>query len=264
MKRKQRLKQILALLQGEPELSLAEACARLGTSAATVRRAFVELEAAGQVERTWGGVRLVGGGALQLGPPAFAKRLQDHAEAKKAIARRAAGLLGDGDVVMIDGGTTTFQLAEFIALKRIRVITNSLVIAQAIDRLKGSQRGAEVHLCGGLLQPEAGLVVGPQAEAFLRQYRAQWVFLSAAGVDAEAATNYEEAVLGSERVMIDQAANVVLLADRSKLGKQAMCTLCRLEEVDYLVTDAGAADYPVLRVMERSGVRVVRVGLGSG
>jgi len=256
MKRKQRLKQILALLQSDPELSLTDASERLGASSATIRRAFVELEQMGQAERTWGGIRLSGGGTLQMGPPAFAKRLGDHADAKKAIARAASALLQDGDVVMIDGGTTTFQLAEFIALKRIRVITNSLVIAQAIDRLKGSQRGAEVYLCGGLLQPEAGLVGGPQAEAFLRQYRAKWAFLSAAGIDAEAATNYEETVLGSERVMIEQASQVVLLADHTKFGKQAMCNLCPISEVDHLFTDQHPGNEKLLKQLKRAGVVV--------
>ena len=161
---------------------------------------------------------------------------------------------------MIDGGTTTFHLAEFIATRRIRVITNSLVIAQAIDRLKGGKLGAEVHLCGGLLQPEAGLVVGAQAEAFLRQYRAKWVFMSAAGVDAKAATNYDEAVLGGERVMIEQSRQVVLMADPSKLGKEAMCELCPIAQVDHLFTLKSAAGTPQLRAIKRAGVAVTLVG----
>lgn len=259
MKRKQRLKQILELFQSDAELSLAEVCDRLGASPATVRRAFVELVQSGQVERTWGGIRLAGRGTIGLGPPAFAKRLAASADAKKAIARAAADLLRDGDVVMIDGGTTTFHLAEFLAPKRLRVITNSLVIAQAVDRLKGGKLGAEVYLCGGLLQPEAGLVVGPQAEAFLHQYRAKWVFMSAAGVDAQGATNYDEAVLGSEKVMIEQSAQVVLLADSSKLDKQAMCSLCPMSEVDYLFTDKAPEHEKLLRQIGRVGVKVVKV-----
>ena len=254
MKRRLRLKQILQLLQDDPELSLQEACERLAASPATIRRAFVELEQTGQVERTWGGIRLAGPGALQMGPPAFAKRLEQETDAKRAIARAAAELLQDGDVVMIDGGTTTFQLAEFIALKRIRVITNSLVIAQAIDRLKAGKLGAEVYLTGGLLEPESGLVVGPQAEEFLKRYRAQWAFLGAAGVDTKSVTNYNEAVLASEKRMIAQAEKLVVLADATKLGKQAMCVLCPIGEVDHLFTQKTSATSAMLRQIGRAGV----------
>ena len=87
MKRQKRIQQILTLLQMEPELTLADVCGRTESSEATVRRAFVELERAGQIERTWGGVRLVGSGTLQMGPPAFARRMQDQPAAKKSIAR---------------------------------------------------------------------------------------------------------------------------------------------------------------------------------
>jgi DeoR/GlpR family transcriptional regulator of sugar metabolism len=261
MKRRLRLKQILQLLQDDPELSLQDACDRLSASPATIRRAFVELEQTGQVERTWGGIRLAGPGALQMGPPAFAKRLEQETDAKRAIARAAAELLKDGDVVMIDGGTTTFQLAEFIALKRIRVITNSLVIAQAIDRLKSGKLGAEVYLTGGMLEPESGLVVGPQAEEFLRRYRAQWAFLGAAGVDAEAITNYNEAVLSSEKLMISQSAKLVVLADPSKIGRRAMCELCPVRQLDFLFTARTKATAPLLRKIGQSGVDVRSVGI---
>lgn len=259
MKRRQRLKQILELLGEEPELSLEDACRRLNASPATIRRAFVELQQTGQVERTWGGVRLAGTGTLRLGPPAFAKRLEQETASKKAIARAAAELLRDGDVVMIDGGTTTFQLADFIALKRIRVITNSLVIAQAIDRLKAGRLGAEVYLTGGLLEPESGIVVGPQAEEFLRRYRAGWAFLGAAGIDGDAATNYNETVLASERLMISQAERLVILADHTKIGRRAMCELCVTGEVDHLFTDATQAARNEVKRIRAAGVAVTCV-----
>jgi DeoR/GlpR family transcriptional regulator of sugar metabolism len=264
MKRRQRLQQILQLLQRDPELSLVEACERLAASPATVRRAFVELEQARQVERTWGGIRLAGQGTLQMGPPAFAKRLEEEPDAKRSIARAAAELLRDGDVVMVDGGTTTFQLAEFVALKRVRIITNSLVIAQAVDRLRAGRLGAEVYLAGGLLEPESGLVVGPQAEEFLGRYRARWAFLGAAGVDGTSVTNYNEAVLASEKRMIAQAERLVVLADATKLGRQAMCVLCPAAEMDHLFTSPSKESAAVIRSIRRQGVAVSLAPSGAG
>jgi DeoR/GlpR family transcriptional regulator of sugar metabolism len=257
MKRRQRLQQILELLQRDPELALAEACERLSASSATIRRAFVELEQAGQVERTWGGIRLRGRGTLQMGPPAFAKRLELAPEPKRAIAWAASALLQDGDVAMIDGGTTTFLMAEFIALKRIRVITNSLVIAQAIDRLKGGRLGAEVSITGGLLEPESGLVVGAQAEEFLGRYRVGWAFLGAAGVDSKSVTNYDETVLASEKRMIIQAEKLVILADASKLGRTAMCELCPVSAVDRLITAGIRASAAPVKALRAAGLDVI-------
>jgi DeoR/GlpR family transcriptional regulator of sugar metabolism len=263
MKRRQRQRQILVLLQGDPELAVDEACCKLGASAATIRREFAQLAADGRVEKTWGGVRLKDAEGTPAGPAAFHQRLVENAAEKRAIAEAAAALLEEGDVVMIDGGTTTYQLCEFIALKRIRIITNSLVIAQAVDRLKGRQRGAEIYLTGGILQPESSVLSGPPAEAFLKRYHARWAFLSAAGVDAKEATNHNEAVLASERLMIEQSDRVALLVDHTKLGQRAMCSLCSLAKVDHLFTGDTAGGRKLRRGAASPGLQIHLVKVPS-
>jgi DeoR/GlpR family transcriptional regulator of sugar metabolism len=258
LKRRQRLRQFLELLAGREELTVQEACAATGASEATVRRAFAELVSNGAVEKTWGGIRNSAAARGLAAPLAFARRVGSEAAEKRAIARAAAALVSDGEVLMIDGGTTTFQMAEFIAGRRLRVITNSLVIAQAIDQYQGSRRGAEVLLCGGTLQPESGIVAGRAAEAFLKRYRADWLFLGCAGVDALRVTNYDEAVLASERLMIERSSSLVLLADHTKIGRTAMCELCGTRELNHLITGEGApAD--ILRQISRSSVAVTAV-----
>jgi DeoR/GlpR family transcriptional regulator of sugar metabolism len=161
---------------------------------------------------------------------------------------------------MIDGGTTTYQLAEFIAGRRVRVITNSIVIAQAIDQFQGARRGAEVLLCGGTLQPESGIIAGPAAEAFLKRYRADWLFLGCAGVDTERVTNYEETVLASEKLMIERSARLILTADHTKLGRSAMCELCPTKKLDHLITSE-AAPARLVRQISGLGVTTQRVSV---
>jgi DeoR/GlpR family transcriptional regulator of sugar metabolism len=199
----------------------------------------VQLAREGRVEKTWGGIRAIPNSSVPVGPPAFAKRLAENTAEKRAIAEAAARLLSDGDVVMIDGGTTTYQLCEFIAHKRIRIITNSLVIAQAVDRLKGRERGAEIYLTGGILEPESSVLAGPPAEAFLARYHAHWAFVSAAGVDGR----------------------VVVMADHTKLGRRAMCVLCSLGKVDHLFTGELKESEQALRgaVWPKLAVHRVRV-----
>jgi len=236
LKRRQRLRQLLDLLATREELNVDEACQLTDASEATIRRAFAELAQAGEVKKTWGGIRNTSAFRGIAAPLAFTKRLARETAEKRAIAQAAAALPQDGDVLMVDGGTTTFQMAEFIAGRRLRVITNSLVIAQAIDQYQGSRRGAEVLVCGGTLQPESGIIAGPAAEAFLKRYRADWLFLGCAGVDAERVTNYDEAVLASERLMVERSAKLVLLADHSKFGRTAMCQLCATKELNHFFT----------------------------
>jgi DeoR/GlpR family transcriptional regulator of sugar metabolism len=260
MSRRERQRQILTVLETTPELTLIDACRSLGASSATIRRDFVRLTEEGQVERTWGGVRLASRGTLQMGPPAFAERAGLNAASKRLVAESASELLRDGDVVMVDGGTTTFQLAEFIAHKRIRIITNSLVFAHAIDRLKSGRLGAEVYLTGGLLEPQSGVVVGSMAEDCLRRYEARWFFMSAAGVDAQSVTNYGEAVLGSERVMVERAERLALLVDESKLGRRAMCELCKTSELDIIYTVDSPQHAALVAEISSSGTEVVMAG----
>ncbi|MGB8168646.1 MAG: DeoR/GlpR family DNA-binding transcription regulator [Chthoniobacteraceae bacterium] len=262
MKRRLRQRQILDLLLTDPELSVEEACTRLGASPATVRREFVQLAADGRVEKTWGGIRAKTETPATVGPPAFAKRLSENAAEKRAIAQAAAALLADGDVVMIDGGTTTYQLCEFIALKRLRIITNSLVIAETVDRIKRGQRGADVYLTGGILQPESGIVAGPPAEAFLRRYHANWAFLGAAGLDAKSATNYNEAVLASEHLMIEQSSRIAILVDHTKLGQQAMCNLCPVGKIDRVLTGEHKDSTAIVRGLSRAKLEIVTVPVG--
>jgi len=258
VKRRLRLRQLLEFAASREELTVDEACQLTDASPATIRRAFAELAEAGEVEKTWGGIRLATSAKALLAPPAFTARLAVHSAEKRAIARTAAQLPRDGDVVMIDGGTTTYLLAEFIAGRRLRVITNSLVIAQAIDQFQGARRGAEVLLCGGTLQPQSGIVAGAATEAFLKRYRADWLFLGCAGVDAERVTNYEETVLASEKLMIERSARLVLMADHTKLGRSAMCELCPTKKLDHLVT-GDSAPSKLVRQISGLGVEMLRV-----
>lgn len=260
MKPRQRQARLLELLKQVGEMDLDEACRRLGGSEATMRRDFVRLTEAGLVERFWGGVRWKDEAPGILGPPAFAQRLGVLMEEKRDIARAAAALLRDGDVVFIDGGTTTYQLCEFLAQKRIRILTNSLAIAHAIDCHRGEQRGAELILSGGILQAGSGLVAGPAAEVFFRRYRADWLFLSAAGIDADGVYNYDEDVLSSEKIMIERAARTVLLLDHSKIGRTAMCRLSSVRKIHLLITSPMAGRSPAWSAIKAVGIRTQFAG----
>lgn len=218
------------------EIGLAEACRLLGASTATVRRDFEQLVTDGHAVRQWG-VLKPAPGAMSRGMTPFADRQGLEAQAKAAIAREAAALVADDSVVFIDGGTTTLRLAPHLAARRIRIVTNSIAIAHAIDRERRGRLGAEVFLTGGQLWPDSFLLVGPQARGTLDNYRADLAFLSAAGVDGNGVSNNNELVVEVEQKMMTQAARTILLVDATKFDRRAMVPICDLGDLHAMVTN---------------------------
>ncbi|NJM93428.1 MAG: DeoR/GlpR transcriptional regulator [Cytophagales bacterium] len=255
MTQRQRLQAILDLLQQREELSVDQACALLDASPATVRRDFNLLTADGEVEKTWGGVARKRHVESDMKPLLYR---QSHLVAeKKAIAQKAAELVQNGDVVMIDGGTTTVELIPALTSKKIRIITNSLLIANAMHLHRKGWEGMELFVTGGFLYPDSGLLVGPEANRNLQQYHADWGFLSAGGLDENGVTNSNQLVVETERTMMAQSERSVILADHSKLGLRSMCKMCDYSEFHLLYTNQLTS--PLHDIIRQAGVEVVLV-----
>lgn len=228
----ERHNQMFNYLRKQGVLTLTEAVRLFAASPATIRRDFDKLALQDGIVRVRGGLRL---------PPSFngttfASREIQNVAAKAAIARQAVTLLREGDVIFIDGGTTTYQLAQYLPKLKLRIITNSIRLAAALDE-RSQSAGWEVFLTGGLLYPQSGLLIGPAAQNNLSQYHAHWAFLSAGGLTAAGVFNTTELVVESEKIMMTHAERVVILADHSKIGCRAMCKVCELSAVDTLITD---------------------------
>lgn len=253
MQRLERQRALIALVERQGDLTLEEACRSFTISPATGRRDFTEIVARGAAEKTWGGLRknasapLVGGDMI---PSDLRENV--NVDFKERIARAACELVRDGDVLAIDGGTTTLCMAPHLANRRVRILTNSLLIAHRIDRLRTSPDGAEVFMTGGLMYPGSGLLVGPQAVENLGQYHTQWAFLSCSGLDPDGTTNTNQLVVESERTMIRMSERAVVLADSTKWGKRDMVRTCAWGNISLLVTDSP----PPIELPERLEVLV--------
>ncbi len=248
MNRRERQRKILSLIESQFEMSVSEACGILQTSPATARRDFDDLVEKGLVRKVWGGISAKSGGGINHVMLPVAIRETKFAEEKRRIAMKAASLVKDGDVIIIDGGTTTLSMAPFLANRKIRIITNSILIAHQIYKDREMAQGAEVFLTGGLLFPDSGLLVGPQTSENILQFNADLGFISVGGIDEGVATNTDQLIVANERAIIKQSQQVVMLADHSKFGIKDMYRICRLEEVDMLITD----DHPSIRSQLRS------------
>lgn len=259
MNRRERQRKILSLIEGQFEMSVNEACELLEASPATVRRDFENLVEKGLVKKVWGGISAKSGGGINHVMLPVAIRETKFAEEKRRIARQAASLVKDGDVIIIDGGTTTLSMAPFLANRKVRIVTNSILIAHQIYKEREMTQGAEVFLTGGLLFPDSGLLVGPQTSENILQFNADLGFISVGGIDNGEATNTDQLIVANEQAIIRQSDRVVMLADHSKFGIKDMCRICNLEEVNTLITDLHPSLSPHLNNLSALDLEVVTV-----
>ncbi len=241
---------ILERLRTQGRVLAADLTAELAVSSDTVRRDLRELDDSGLLRRVHGGALPRHGDASP-----FAARARRAPAAKASIARRAARCVKDGQVVVLDGGTTTLELAR--ALRddlRANVITTSPTIALAL----ADNPGLEVTVVGGTLRPNALVTVGAAAVEALRMIRADVVFLGVCGLHPEIGVTTEDL---EERyvkaAMIEGAAEVIALADHDKLGTAMPLVVAPLRAVTQLVTDADV-DEDALAPYRALGIEVLR------
>jgi DeoR family ulaG and ulaABCDEF operon transcriptional repressor len=136
---------------------------------------------------------------------------------------------------MVDGGSTTLQLAPFLVGRRLTVITNSLPLAEDLSRDPAST----VILGGGVVRPVSRLILDPFREDPFSGYTASTVFMGVFGVDEDGASNTDELLIRTERAMIDRARRLVVMADAGKFGHRGSLRLCGFDRISAIVTDDG-------------------------
>jgi DeoR/GlpR family transcriptional regulator of sugar metabolism len=224
---------------------------RFNVSEDTIRRDLRELAADGLLHR-------VHGGALPLPKPpvtvSYASRAAQAPEAKAAIARAAAQMARNGQVILVDGGTTPLEVAHhFPADLRATVVTHSLPVLDAL----AARPMIELISIGGRVFGDALVTVGPVAVDAYRALRADVCFFGVAGIDVEAgitALNQDEALV--KRAMIEGAAQVVAVAAANKLGTAGAFNVAPIAWVSHLVTDKSAPE-ELLAQFRKAGVEVI-------
>jgi DeoR family fructose operon transcriptional repressor len=218
------------LIQDHGVVRVTELAERFGVSEMTVRRDLEVLEAAGHLERTFGGAVAAEQSAFES---SYMVRLQTQVEDKACLARYAATLVQPGDTVALDASTTSLALAKELARLDITVITNSLDVAQELR-----SASPRVILTGGYLRQVAGSFAGPLACHMLSEMRVDHLFFSAKGLlvpDGLMDSDLDE--IEVKRAMFKSSARKTALVDCSKFGKRALGRIVSLAELDLLVTN---------------------------
>ncbi|MBI1901133.1 MAG: DeoR/GlpR transcriptional regulator [Planctomycetia bacterium] len=227
--RRHRILEVLRLRGGFA--SLTELAAEVGASESTIRRDLEVLEESGAAKRTHGGAFYAG----HSPPQPYVGAEPAQWDKKQAIARCAARLIDSGDTLLLDGGSTTYELARLLVDRQLQIVTNSLPVAN----LFGANAYTDLVMVGGYVYPRTGVMLGPHANRMLSDINVRKALLSVAGIDERGFYNNNLLLVETERAMLHSAEQVIVLADSTKFGRQGLVHLCELGAVDKLVADTG-------------------------
>ncbi len=232
-------------------VSLRDLCRLTDASEVTVRRDLQGLERDGLIVRSRGGALAP---ASEVPEPSYSAKTSVATAEKAAIAQRAAGLIRDGDSVVIGAGSTTQLLARAIATRRdLTVVTNSVLVAEVL----AAAPRVEVTMTGGHLRGATFSLIGAAAESSLAAIRADRAFLSGNGLTAERGLSTPHpGVASMDRALAAAAPEVVVLADHTKIGVDALVQTVAPDHISTLVTDAGT-DARQLAALRAAGIDVL-------
>ena len=244
---------ILAAAQTRPMVTVAELCEVTGSSEATIRRDIAALHLEGRLRR-------VRGGAEAINPPSehalvgrtFSVNETINIAQKRAIARAAAEMCHDGETVIINGGTTTYQMVHYLTGKRLSVFTNSFAIAEFLIHHSRNS----VVIPGGTIYREQNVILSPFGGVVASHFFAKRMFIGCQGVGPHGLMEADPMVVQSELALIGQAEELILLADSSKFSGRSSLILCGLDRIAAVISDSGIRDED-RQMLEAAGVRLI-------
>lgn len=253
----ERREEIVRLINERGKVLVPELTAYFNVSPATVRSDLRDLESLGRIKRTHGGA--IPGDPVKVGyePATRSKQVQRLAE-KCAIAREAAALVEDGDILILDTGTTLQEMAKLLGGKKnLTVIVNDLETALLLEAFEG----VTVIVIGGVVRKHFGCTVGPFATAMLSGISVDKVFLGTnAFTVAKGATTPDINQAEVKKKMLDAADRAYLLCDSGKLGTNAFMPFAGCEDLHVVITDSGV-DPLMAKELTDSGIELRIAGL---
>lgn len=231
MLKKERLVKILNMINCQGIVTVNDLINEVNVSDMTIRRYLDELDKSGQIIRVHGGAQSLSYSTKK--ELSHSEKLKLQMYEKELIAKVAASHINDGDTVFLGPGTTLELLANHLANKRIRVITNNY---PAFEILKQSD-SVNVIITGGEYRENTGALIGPITNATLKNLNFTKAFFSSNGIHDEAIAAYNIEEGEAQKIALNNARTRYLLADTKKLNKDDFYVFYNLRDVDYLITD---------------------------
>ena len=239
---------ILDALRTDGTATVSELALRLGASEATIRRDLIQLDDEGLLRRVYGGAA-----PIDDRDDPFVDVAEFRVAEKDAIARQCAELVHDGETVLLDIGTTAHRVARQLRGRSLTVVTSNLAVYEEL----ADDTSIQLVLLGGMLRREYRSLVGFLTEDNLRQVHADRLFLGTSGVRPGGQVMDTTVVeVPVKRAMIAASDQVVLVADADKFPGTGVARVCGPEELDVVVTNAGA-DPATTAALREAGVEVI-------
>ncbi|WP_134494711.1 DeoR/GlpR family DNA-binding transcription regulator [Microvirga pakistanensis] len=253
MHERERHRIILSLVQERPVATIQDLMELTEASEATIRRDIAALHVQGRLRRVRGGAEALH--PQQISPLAakpFRISEGENATMKRAIAREAVALCSDGDAIIINGGTTTFQMVHYLTARRMQVFTNSFAIAEHLIKHSKNQ----VMLPGGSVYRDQSIILSPFDNDVTRNFYARRMFMGAQGVGPVGVMEQDALIIQAEQKLINQADELVLMVDSTKFRRRSSLILCPLNRVSTLITDDGIPD-AARTMIEEAGIKLI-------
>lgn len=226
-----RRSKILDIIYKNSPISVNELISQIDASPATIRKDLAYLESAHQIKRSHGEAQIV---QSDLQP--FESRTYQSHDAKQKIARAALSQISDGNTIILDSGTTTFEIAKLLVNRftGLQVVTHSIPIANYLL----TDKNIAIAVPGGTVEKSSLSTIGPETEAFYSSIEANIFFLAASGIrNFEALTVYSPFQAMVKKAAIASSKRVVALIDSSKFSNVCMNVCATFSHIDCLITD---------------------------
>jgi len=255
----QRHQLILDILAEHRFASVGALSEQLNSSEATIRRDITKLAKAEKLKKIRGGAEsLVPDHVEHRLPPlkgsAFLVSREQNTEAKRRIAEKAVELCEDGESIIINGGSSTFMMGEFLARRHLNILTNSLYLAHYLMENSDNQ----ITLPGGEIYRRQGIILSSFENDTIQHYHARKMFMGTPGIGEFGVMESDPLLIRSEQKLLKQAEKLIVLADSSKLGKGSNFIFEQLSTVDILITEK-EADESLLRHFDDAGIDIIQV-----
>jgi DeoR family ulaG and ulaABCDEF operon transcriptional repressor len=257
MLEKQRQQLILDLLEENTFASVKVLCEQLNSSEATIRRDLIKLANENKIKKIRGGAEALlakDTPVRKISGSAFLASKERHPKTKRLIAQRAVELCVDDESIIINGGSSTYMMAEFLRSRHMNILTNSFVLAQEL--LENSDN--QITLPGGEIYRKQSIILSAFENDTIQHYHGSKMFMGTPGISEYGVMETDPLLIRAEQKLRKRAEKLIVLADSSKIGIKGTLIFSTLADVDIVITDSHA-DPKVLATFTQAGIEVIVV-----